>query len=76
LFTTTALAAGIAAAMMAPAAAQPATQPAAISDDIVRLGLILDMSGVYADVTGKGSARPPKWRSPTSAARCWARRST
>lgn len=33
-----------------------AQQPAAISDDIVRLGLILDMSGVYADVTGKGSA--------------------
>jgi len=28
----------------------------AVSDDIVRLGLILDMSGVYADVTGKGSA--------------------
>ncbi|WP_459694401.1 ABC transporter substrate-binding protein, partial [Achromobacter xylosoxidans] len=32
------------------------TTPAAISDDIVRLGLILDMSGIYADVTGKGSA--------------------
>jgi branched-chain amino acid transport system substrate-binding protein len=31
-------------------------QAPAISDDIVRLGLILDMSGVYADVTGKGSA--------------------
>ncbi|KOF52596.1 MULTISPECIES: ABC transporter substrate-binding protein [unclassified Achromobacter] len=35
-----------------PAHAQPAP---AISDDVVRLGLILDMSGVYADVTGKGS---------------------
>jgi len=36
--------------------AQAQTAPAAISDDIVRLGLILDMSGIYADVTGKGSA--------------------
>ncbi len=41
------------AALAAPASAQTA---AAISDDVVRLGLILDMSGVYADVTGKGSA--------------------
>ena len=40
-------------AVTAGAAAAP---PGAISDDIVRLGLILDMSGVYADVTGKGSA--------------------
>jgi len=38
-----------------PTAAQAPSAPA-ISDDIVRLGLILDMSGVYADVTGKGSA--------------------
>ncbi|MBB1624325.1 ABC transporter permease [Achromobacter sp. UMC71] len=41
------------AAFTATASAQTAP---AISDDIVRLGLILDMSGVYADVTGKGSA--------------------
>lgn len=40
-------------AVTAGAATAP---PGAISDDIVRLGLILDMSGVYADVTGKGSA--------------------
>ena len=40
-----------------PPPALPAlAQAPAISDDIVRLGLILDMSGVYADVTGKGSA--------------------
>lgn len=38
-----------------PTAAQAPSAPT-ISDDIVRLGLILDMSGVYADVTGKGSA--------------------
>ncbi|MGE8619539.1 MAG: ABC transporter substrate-binding protein, partial [Achromobacter spanius] len=47
-----------AASALLAAAATPAwaQQPAAISDDVVRLGLILDMSGVYADVTGKGSA--------------------
>ena len=28
---------------------------AAISDDVVRIGLLLDMSGPYADITGKGS---------------------
>ncbi|QOT79916.1 ABC transporter substrate-binding protein [Cupriavidus basilensis] len=34
--------------------AQPAK--AGISDDEVKIGLILDMSGLYADVTGRGSA--------------------
>ena len=38
------------------AASTAHAQPAAVSDDVVRLGLILDMSGIYADVTGKGSA--------------------
>ncbi|GJD48405.1 hypothetical protein OPKNFCMD_1123 [Methylobacterium crusticola] len=33
----------------------PAPKPA-ISDGVVRFGLILDMSGLYADVTGPGSA--------------------
>jgi len=27
-----------------------------ISDDVVKIGLILDMSSIYADITGKGSA--------------------
>ncbi|WP_082601687.1 ABC transporter substrate-binding protein [Achromobacter sp. Root83] len=55
LFTATAIASAMAIAMAtAPAVAQ--AQPAAVSDDVVRLGLILDMSGIYADVTGKGSA--------------------
>ncbi|PWK37487.1 amino acid/amide ABC transporter substrate-binding protein (HAAT family) [Cupriavidus plantarum] len=27
-----------------------------ISDDVVKMGLLLDMSGLYADVTGRGSA--------------------
>lgn len=46
------------AATLAGAAATVWAQPQtpAISDDVVRIGLILDMSGVYADVTGKGSA--------------------
>lgn len=29
---------------------------ATVSDDLVKVGLILDMSGLYADVTGRGSA--------------------
>lgn len=29
---------------------------AAISDDVVKIGMLLDMSGLYADVTGRGSA--------------------
>lgn len=34
-----------------------AQQPkAAISDDVVKIGMLLDMSGLYADVTGRGSA--------------------
>jgi branched-chain amino acid transport system substrate-binding protein len=33
-----------------------AQAPITISDGTVRIGLILDMSGVYADVTGPGSA--------------------
>ncbi len=38
-------------------AAQAQAQPkAALSDDLVKVGLILDMSGLYADVTGRGSA--------------------
>ena len=41
----------------AQAQANPQAQPkAALSDDLVKVGLILDMSGLYADVTGRGSA--------------------
>ena len=35
-----------------PASAQP---PAAISGGVVKLGLIMDMSGPFADITGPGS---------------------
>ena len=42
---------------MALAGAVPAgAQAPKISDNAVRIGLILDMSGIYADLTGEGSA--------------------
>jgi branched-chain amino acid transport system substrate-binding protein len=40
------------AALPVAASAQPAPR---ISDNVVRLGFLLDMSGVYADVTGPGT---------------------
>ncbi len=40
-----------------PAAAFAQAKPSAkISDGVVRIGLILDMSSLYADITGEGSA--------------------
>ena len=38
-----------------PAIAQATPATAKISDDVVKIGLILDMSGVYADIVGEGS---------------------
>ncbi len=53
-------AAALAAAWHDPARAQQAAAPTlpdqAISDKVVRIGFILDMSGIFADVTGPGSA--------------------
>ena len=50
-------AAGVLALATALACAAAQAQPrAAISDDVVKLGMLLDMSGLYADVTGRGSA--------------------
>src|SRR5271156_135028 len=46
----------IAAAIAAGAAAQTAPGPAKVSDGVVKLGLILDMTGAYSELTGKGSA--------------------
>ncbi|UHC17392.1 ABC transporter substrate-binding protein [Methylobacterium currus] len=46
---------GVACAQQAPAG-NPSKTPAGISDGVVRLGFLLDMSGPYADVTGPGSA--------------------
>lgn len=50
-------AAGVLAVATALACGTAQAQPrAAISDDVVKLGMLLDMSGLYADVTGRGSA--------------------
>ncbi|PVY80062.1 amino acid/amide ABC transporter substrate-binding protein (HAAT family) [Cupriavidus alkaliphilus] len=50
-------AAGVLALATALACGAAQAQPrAAISDDVVKLGMLLDMSGLYADVTGRGSA--------------------
>jgi len=49
--------AGLAAALYAGAADAQSTPPnPAISDGVVKIGLILDMSGPYSQLTGKGSA--------------------
>ena len=42
------------------AGAQPAQSAARISDGVVKIGLILDMSGPYSDTTGSGSATAAK----------------
>lgn len=39
-----------------PASTQPKPTPAKFSDGVVKIGLILDMSSLYADITGEGSA--------------------
>ena len=35
--------------------AAPAQSPEKISDGVVKIGLLLDMSSIYADITGVGS---------------------
>jgi branched-chain amino acid transport system substrate-binding protein len=52
------LAAGVAG--VAAVLAQTPTEPAKISDGVVKLGLILDMTGPYAELTGVGSATSAK----------------
>lgn len=42
-------------ALPAAALAQAKTSPK-VSDSVVTIGLILDMSSLYADITGEGSA--------------------
>lgn len=41
-------------------AAGTATQAQTISDDVVRIGVLSDMSGLYADTAGKGSVEAAK----------------
>jgi branched-chain amino acid transport system substrate-binding protein len=51
-----ALAAAILAETVRFGAAQAQDKPSAVSDGVVRIGLILDMSGPYSELTGIGSA--------------------
>ncbi|GJG95454.1 ABC transporter substrate-binding protein [Cupriavidus pauculus] len=46
----------LAAALALASLAAHAQPKPGISDDVVKVGLLLDMSGLYADVTGRGSA--------------------
>jgi len=55
-----AIAAFLLASLLGGAGAQPAQGTAAISDGVVKIGLILDMSGPYSDTTGVGSATAAK----------------
>ncbi|NOV22087.1 ABC transporter substrate-binding protein [Cupriavidus necator] len=51
------IAAGALAFAAALACGTAQAQPkGAVSDDVVKIGMLLDMSGLYADVTGRGSA--------------------
>src|SRR3954464_4768909 len=52
------LAAVLAAGLVATGASAQ-TQPR-ISDDVVKIGLVLDMSSLYADITGTGSVTAAK----------------
>jgi branched-chain amino acid transport system substrate-binding protein len=45
---------------IAGALAQPAPHAEAVSDGVVRIGLILDLTGPYAELTGVGSATAAK----------------
>jgi branched-chain amino acid transport system substrate-binding protein len=49
------LALSLAFAAAGPAAAQPAPRPATVSDEVVRIGVLTDLSGPYADFSGPGS---------------------
>jgi len=53
--TTHCAAAALVAALMTLSASSAFAQKPTISDGVVRIGLIEDMSGVYADITGKGA---------------------
>ena len=35
-------------------------------DDVVKIGVLTDMSGLYADIGGPARLRPPNWRSRIS----------
>jgi branched-chain amino acid transport system substrate-binding protein len=50
----------LAAALACTAWTQAQAQAPGISDDVVKIGLILDMSGLYSDITGTGLATAVK----------------
>ena len=43
----------------------------ALAQAPLKLGLLLDMAGPYADIGGREASQPRAWRSTISAARCW-----
>ena len=51
------------------------TVKAQISDDLVRIGVLNDQSGVYADFGGPGLVIAAVWRLRMLAAKCWTSRS-
>ena len=64
------LRAALRAVLLAPAAVMMSAATASgISGDVVKIGILNDQSGTYADLAGPGSveARPPSgWRSATT----------
>ena len=64
------LAAGLALAASGTAA------NAQISDNVVKLGVLTDMSSLYSDAPARVRSPPSKWRSPITAARSQACRSS
>ena len=57
------------------ASAYSAAANAQISDNLVRIGVLGDLAGVYADIGGPATSLQPVWPSKTSAAKCLANRS-
>lgn len=69
-FSRAVLAGAIAGALLHAGAAQ-----AQVSDDVIRIGFITDMSGVYSGPDGLAGPKPSRWPSRRWAARSTARRS-
>jgi branched-chain amino acid transport system substrate-binding protein len=53
-------AASVALAMLGPAGAQTPAPAGKLSNDVVRIGVLTDLSGVYADISGKGAVEAVK----------------
>ena len=57
----------VAALLAASALASPGV--AQVSDNVVKIGVLTDMTGVTSDVTGKVLLWPPRWQSRSSVGR-------